>query len=140
MFVKIKFQMRDNFWLHSRLSVLWSSYFPDMQKENPVMIKFGRYSRYRLGSIKLHKHSGFSMITITAMFKDDNVPTEVVDHTIAHELIHYAHGFSSTKQRLHKHPHQGGIIKKEMQERGIEFLYEAYSLWVKSYKRRITGR
>src|SRR5690242_11590564 len=102
-----KMAARDNYWLLTRLNTIWGSYFNNVVRENPMIIKFGRYSKLRLGSIKLQRHSGVSLITITAMFKDPDIPTEVIDHTIAHELVHYTHGFSSKRKRLYKHPHAG---------------------------------
>src|SRR6266581_2437723 len=86
---------RDNVWLLSRLDYLWTYFFQSVSQDNPIFIKFGRHSRFRLGSIKYDQRSKSSHITITSMFKDSSVPVEVVDHTIAHELCHYAHGFSS---------------------------------------------
>ncbi len=129
--------LRDNVWLLSRLDFLWSKYFADITRVNPVFIRFGRYSKYRLGSIKLSRVSGRSFVTISSMFKDKKIPVEVVDHTIAHELTHYAHGFSSKRVRLHKYPHAGGVVKKEMEQRGMGYLYEAYRLWVKEYKNKL---
>lgn len=125
---------RDNNWLLSRLDYLWSTYFSDVAQTNPVFIKFGRYSKYRLGSIKLDRGSNHSSITITGMFKDEGIPVEVVDHTIGHELCHYTHGFSSPKPRLHRYPHHGGIVNKEMAARGMECLSKAYKIWVKGYR------
>ncbi len=134
---KPRITTRDNYWLLSRLNDLWSNYFSDVVRENPIIIKFGRYSKYRLGSIKLHRHSGYSFITITGMFKDLSIPPEVVDHTIAHELTHYAHGFSSQKTRLHKYPHAGGVVRREMSERGMQHLNDAYRQWVKIYREQL---
>ncbi len=125
---------RDNNWLLSRLDTIWTGYFEDITQDNPITIKFGRYSKYRLGSIKLNRVTKMSLITITGMFKSEKVAPEVVDHTIAHELIHYAHGFSSQKPRLHKYPHAGGIVNKEMSRRGMSHLIKAYKMWVKEYK------
>lgn len=128
--------VRDNNWLLSRLDYVWSEYFSDISQTNPVFIRFGRYSKYRLGSIKLNRRTDKSYITITAMFKNKNIPTEVIDHTIAHELVHYAHGFSSKKARLHKYPHAGGVVNKEMRDRGMYYLVKAYSAWVKQYRKQ----
>ncbi len=125
---------RDNAWLLSRLDYLWSRFFSDIHQINPVKIKFGRYSKYRLGSIKYNPASKLSQIIITAMFKKPSVPIGVVDQTIAHELCHYAHGFSSPKLRLHKYPHHGGIINQELKRRHLEHLTAAYNTWVKQYK------
>src|SRR3989338_5243227 len=116
---------RDNIWLLSRLDFIWSKYFADIPQTNKVFIKFGRFAKYRLGSIKLNRTTKSSYVTITSMFKDLNVPAEVVDHTIGHELVHYAHGFSSTQSRLHRYPHAGGVVKREMEERGMGYLHQA---------------
>lgn len=132
--------MRNDKWLLSRLDYLWTNYFPDIAQSNRVFIKFGRFAKYRLGSIKLNRTTKASYITITSMFKDSKIPSEVVDHTVGHELVHYAHGFSSTNARLHKYPHAGGVVKKEMSERGMGYLYEAYKKWVKQYRKELADQ
>lgn len=128
---------RDNNWLLSRLDYLWTKYFADIPQTNKFFIRFGRYAKYRLGSIKLNRKTKASFITITAMFKELSIPAEVVDHTIGHELTHYAHGFSSTQPRLHKYPHAGGVVKREMEERGMGYLHKAYHEWVKDYRKKL---
>lgn len=132
-------QIRDNNWLLSRLDSLWSEYFADVPQTNKVFIRFGRYAKYRLGSIRLNRQTKASYIIITAMFKDEKVPAEVVDHTIGHELVHYAHGFSSSNPRLHKYPHAGGVVRKEMAERGMEYLHQSYKQWVKLYRKKLSA-
>lgn len=127
---------RDNNWLLSRLDLIWSKHFSDITQTNPIFIKFGRYSKYRLGSIKLNRKTNKSYITITAIFKDNKVPAAVVDHTIGHELTHYAHGFSSKRARLHRYPHAGGVVQKEMENRGMVYLTKAYKLWIKEYRKQ----
>lgn len=130
---------RSDNWLLSRLDQIWSTYFADMDQTNPIQIRFGRYSKYRLGSIKLNRKNNRSYITITSMFKDPQIPMEVVDHTLGHELVHYAHGFSSKRARLHKYPHAGGVVKKEMEQRGMGHLNKAYRLWVKQYRIKLSA-
>lgn len=125
---------RDNKWLLSRLDTIWSKFFSDINQSNPIFIKFGRHSKYRLGSIRLDKRKNKSYITVTSMFKNSRVPIEVVDHTLAHELVHYTHGFSSKRTRLHKYPHAGGVVNKEMTRRGMGHLIKAYKAWIKDYK------
>lgn len=137
---RISKSKRDDVWLLSRLDYLWSNYFSNVRQINPVYIKFGRFSRFRLGSIRLDRLSKKSYITITGMFKDERVPQEVVDHTIAHELCHYTHGFSSPKPRLHKYPHHGGVIRKELEARGLHNLVKAYADWLKSYRKSLKAR
>ncbi len=125
---------RDNVWLLSRLDYIWSTHFADVPQTNRVYIKFGRHAKLRLGSIKLNPTTKSSLITITAMFKDPKIPVEVVDHTIGHELSHYTHGFSSLQPRLHKYPHEGGVVRKEMERRGMGHLHRAYNKWVREYR------
>lgn len=135
--IKISTSKRDDKWLISRLEYLWSNYFSNVEEVNPVYIKFGRYSKYRLGSIRLDYHSKKSFITITGMFKDPKIPVEVVDHTISHEMCHYAHGFSSSRPRLHKYPHHGGVIKKELESRNLHTLVKAYAKWLNEYRKTL---
>ena len=128
---------RNDNWLLSKLDLLWTKYFSEMDQTNPIFIRFGRYSKFRLGSIKLDRKKEKSYITITSMFKDLKIPEAVVEHTIAHELVHYAHGFSSKRTGLHRYPHAGGVVKKEMEERGLGNLNKAYKAWVKSYREKL---
>ena len=127
--------LRDSKWLLSRLDHIWSDYFPDVKQKNKVFIRFGRNSRFRLGSIRFDKRSGNSIITLTGIFRKDNLPLEVIDHTIAHELCHYTHGFSSPRPRLHKYPHHGGVIKKELISRGLGHLVKMYRNWIRQYRK-----
>lgn len=128
---------RDDKWLLSRLDYIWEKYFPDISQTNKVFISFGRFAKYRLGSIRLEKKTKASIIVITSMFRELSIPQAVVDHTIGHELVHYAHGFSSTNPRLHRYPHAGGVVKKEMGERGMGHLYDAYKGWIKIYRQTL---
>lgn len=134
---KLSQSPRNDNWLLSRLDFLWSGYFTDVKQVNPVFIRFGRYSKFRLGSIRFDKFSKKSYITITSLFKDEAVPVEVVDHTIAHELCHYTHGFSSPKPRLHRYPHHGGVIRRELGARGLGQLNDAYRKWLKGYRKSL---
>ena len=131
---------RDNNWLLSRLDLIWEKHFQDITQTNKVFLKFGRYSRLRLGSIKLDKRSGHTQITITSMFKELSVPTEVVDHTIGHELAHYAQGFSSPHPKLHRYPHEGGVVKRELMARGFHSELKVYQKWINSYKKKLYER
>lgn len=152
--------MRDNNWLKAELQNLLKKYFSEVKITNPIEIRFGREAKYRFGSIKLMKGSrgtrgirrqfsifnhrlsiskgpAKSIITITSMFRNQNIPVEVVEHTIAHELCHYAHGFSSTNKRLFKFPHHGGIVDAELKRRGAGDLITAYKKWLKDYRKTI---
>lgn len=131
--------MRDDRWLLARLDDLWSEHFSDVAQINPVFIRFGRFARLRFGSIRLDRRSKKTFIIITGMFKDLSIPQEIVDHTIAHELCHYGHGFSSPHKRLHRFPHEGGIIRRELENRGLIYLYKAYRRWIKDYREELKG-
>lgn len=124
---------RTNQWLLFRLEEIWSRYFKDIPQTNKVFISFGREAKYRFGSIKLNLNDSSSKIRVNALFKDSGIPQEIVDHTIAHELVHYTHGFSSPQPRLHQHPHRGGVMDKELKKRGLTKLVDFYKEWVKTY-------
>ncbi len=150
--------MRGDRWLKKQLDYLLKKYFSDVVVTNPIEIKFGREAKYRFGSIRLIKPKGVkllkslgvlkkrenpqkSIITITSMFAKESVPAEVVHYTIAHELCHYAHGFSSVNRRLFKYPHHGGIVNKELARRGALSLISAFKKWLKVYRAQIlSGR
>ena len=129
--------MRDNAWLEGRLDFIWRSYFKDVPKKNEVRIKFGRAARYRFGSIRLLLADDSSHILINGQFKDPRLSEKIVDHTIAHEMVHYAQGFSSPHPRLHLYPHRGGVIDKELSARGLQDLVKFYHRWVKNYIKAI---
>lgn len=144
--------MRDNAWLQEQLDHLLETYFADVALNNPVEIKFGREAKFRFGSIRLVKPRGLrraslallgklgpqkSAITVTSLFVRESVPVKVVQYTIVHELCHYAHGFSSTNKRLFKYPHHGGVVNRELKERGAEELIGAFKKWLKDYRVQI---
>ncbi len=144
---------RDNTWLEEKLYTIWEEYFADIPRKNMVLIKFGRSSARQLGSIKWAgrnariKHmfksrevqeyyenqddKRITIITITSKFKDVKIPEYVVLLTIAHELTHYAHGFSSPLSQSYIHPHKGGIIHKELAKRGLGELHKKAKKWIK---------
>lgn len=148
--------MRDNHWLREQLQYLLKTYFTNVAITNSLEIRFGREAKFRFGSIRLVAPKGIelsklirltkliktdkpqkSIITITSMFAAESVPASVVRYTIAHELCHWAHGFSSTNKRLFKYPHHGGIVNRELKERGAEELVQAFKRWLKEYRKEI---
>lgn len=132
--------MRDDSWLFQKLDEIWDNHFSDVPQTNDVIIKFGRKARQRLGSIKqetktrrdLLNKNRKTIITINGLFKDENIPEYVVTATIAHEMCHYAHGFSSPLEQRHPHPHYGGVVTKEMKMRGFEKELKLQKRWLKS--------
>jgi len=125
--------MRDNQWLAKRLEWLWRTYFADVPVSNEVIVRFGRSARTRLGSIKFGKRkiNPRSYITLTGLFRDEQVPDYVVDAVLAHELTHYAHGFHSPHSRLYRHPHAQGVVTKELTARGLGAIVREQKRWLK---------
>lgn len=134
--------MRDQEWLENRMECLQRKYFSDANIPNPLFIKFGQRARTRLGSIK-KKHQGSILdhltghfdteIVINGHFKDEKIPEYVIDAVIGHELCHYVHGFSSPLPQLAQYPHSGGIVNKEMRDRGIGEIERRQKRWIKTH-------
>ena len=145
--------IRDNKYLENLLYDLWENNFCDVARLNLVTIKYGKFSKRQLGSIKMIKDKDtfyryikkynldknifesktVSLINITKYFTYDYVPEYVVRATIAHELCHYTHGFSSPLKRMYRYPHQGGIIRKELESRGLYDEYKNSKRWLKNH-------
>ena len=128
--------MRNEIWLENRFDYIFKKYFFDLEATNEIIIKFSRKSRRQLGAIKqmrsrLVGKNNPTTIVINGFFRDEFIPEFVVDAVIAHELSHYAHGFNSPLPQLHRHPHRGGVIKKELAERGIADLEKRQKKWMK---------
>lgn len=132
---------RDQEWLETLLSNIWKDYFSDVAQPNPVVIKYGRKAKQRLGSISLDRNNpDISVITINPIYQDLEIPEYVVEATIVHELTHYAHGFNSPHGQKHRHPHSGGVIRQEFAERGLEEMYIKQRKWLKSDWPRIVEK
>lgn len=129
---------RDHKWLKSRLEAIWTRYFPDVAVANNVFVKFGRPTRTRLGSIKFgrRRQDPNTIITINGYFKDPEIPEFVVDAVLAHELTHYAQGFCSPHPQNHYHPHKGGVVRSELNDRGLHDLMKLEKKWIKENWRK----
>ena len=132
--------MRTNDWLENRLDFIIQNHFPDVDFKNNLFIAFGRRARTRLGSIKKVPKSRFfgpvfsdfeTHITINGHMQDAKIPEFVIDAVIAHELVHYTHGFNSPLPQLATHPHQGRIVDHEMINRGLAEILLQEKKWIK---------
>jgi hypothetical protein len=122
---------RDEQWLAQLLDFIWSNHFDDVEKVNEVRIKYGRKAKRRLGSIGLDRNNPtISVITINPIYRDADVPQHVIVATIVHEMTHYAHGFNSMHEQKQRHPHRGGVIRREFAERGLEDMYVNQKKWL----------
>lgn len=144
-------EIRTEQYLEETLFRLWDNYFTDIPRKNLVLIHYGKRSTRRLGSIKwadrrsriktllkrkqeligIDDDDRITLITITRCFQDKSIPDIVVDMTIAHELVHYAHGFHSPLPQLFEKPHQGSIVKKELIKRGLSNELKIAEKWLK---------
>ena len=129
--------MRDDNFLMQRLEQIWILLFDEIPKMNKVVIKFKGKSRNRFGYIR--KTGNDSFIGINELFKFEIVPEYIIDLTIAHELSHYAHGFNSPLEKKYKHPHKGGVVTKELKNRGFDKMIKKEKMffrheWPKIYE------
>ena len=133
--------MRTNSWLAERLTDLHLNHFSDVPIENLILVRFGRASRTRFGSIIARPKKGHTKpvtyITINSLFQDLAVPDFVIDATLAHEFVHYSHGFHSPLKQAYKFPHKGDIVNKELRKRGIGSILDMQTEWAKNDYRQI---
>jgi hypothetical protein len=122
--------MRDDEWLEQRFDQLWSLFFPDIEKRN-ISIRWKGKWKNKFGHITTTKDKKREIV-INKLFKDLQVPEDVIKLTIAHEIVHYSHGFHSHLPRLHKHPHLGGIVEKDLKKRGFSYMLKKEKEWQKN--------
>ncbi len=108
--------MRDNIILKERLTQISEKLFPELDTNN-IVIKFKGRSKYKFGHIKRTRND--TEIAINSLFKHLLVPQYIIDLTIAHELVHYSHGFQSPLPKKFKYPHKGGVVRKELIRKGL---------------------
>lgn len=124
---------RGERWLIQMLDEIWERHFVDTPRVNRVLVSFGGAWKTRLGLITMSEDEKISYIQINALLRYPEVPEIVARVTTAHEMVHYAHGFGSPLPRRYKHPHRGGIVKRELLRRGMAHEYERYDEWVYSH-------
>lgn len=123
---------RDNSWLIRRMNVIWQKLMPEIERKNEIKILFKGKWKNQFAKIKKLK-DGSTEISINALFRFRDIPDFILDTTIAHELVHYMHGFQSPYPRQFKYPHQGGIVDKEMKKRGFGFLMDLEKDWIENH-------
>jgi hypothetical protein len=136
--------IRDDWWLAQMLDRIWTQHFADTPRINVVSVTFGGVWKTRLGLITMTEDQTATFIEINRLLRLIEVPDVVAKITVAHELVHYAHGFGSPLPRRYKHPHRGGIVKRELLRRGMAADYDKYDAWVYDrwydlYGQRVAG-
>lgn len=122
---------RDDLWLQRELNYLWSVFFSDVPRANVVEISYARFWKTRLGLITLSQSGKKTFIKINGFLRFPEVPDFVATATIAHELVHYSHGFGSPLSQKYSHPHRGGIVARELNQRGLGFEQSLSNRWLK---------
>ncbi len=120
---------RTDDWLLQELRSLWQSFFWDIPQANQVDISFARAWKTRLGLIRLSETGGHTYIGLNLLLRESQVPEQVITVTIAHEIVHYAHGFGSPLPRKHRHPHNGDIVTRELVSRGLASQLRVFKEW-----------
>lgn len=123
--------MRDDLFLADRLNQIWKMLFPEVERKNNILIKFKGKWRNKFGHIKMLKNKD-TEIAINSHFKKMEIPEYIIDLTIAHELVHYMHGFNSPLEKRFKHPHKGNIVNRELVERGFGAMMKKEKEFVKT--------
>lgn len=101
------------------LDIIWQRYFSDITRMNEVTIAYSYPWKTRLGLIRMSLDSLHSFIGINALLQHAFIPSSVLITTIAHELVHYVHGFGSPLPRRYEHPHANHVVEHELEQRGL---------------------
>jgi hypothetical protein len=112
------------------LAEIWQRYFADVPHANQVDIAYCQPWKRRLGLIRLSLDNTTSFIGVNALLQLSQVPEYILMITIAHELVHYAHGFGSPLPRLHEHPHANNVVKRELESRGLGETLGLCDAWI----------
>lgn len=126
---------RNNKWLCEKLIKVWRQYFPDLSPRNKIFVRFGQPARRQLGKIKYGRkdqENPNTYIVINGLFRQLIIPDFVIDAVLAHELVHYLHGFRSPYQQQFSHPHRGGVVDRELTQRGLSDIIKMQKQWLKT--------
>ncbi len=77
--------------------------------------------------------SAHSFIGINSLLQHKDIPDEVLITTIAHELVHYTHGFGSPLPRLYEHPHANRVVDIELEQRGLGNALLQSNKWIDAH-------
>jgi hypothetical protein len=121
---------RDERWLREEVDDVWARYFPDTPRVNSVDVAWQRPWKRRLGVISLSHDERTTRIGLNCLLARPEVPYCVALITIAHELVHYAHGFGSPLPRKYPHPHRGNVVVRELKARGLAHVHDEYLEWI----------
>ncbi|HEY3111436.1 MAG TPA: hypothetical protein VGL23_21950 [Chloroflexota bacterium] len=115
------------------MDVIWRRYFADTPRVNTVEVAFRRPWMRRLGVISLSEDEQTTRIGVNSLLAHGDAPYCLTLITVAHELVHYCHGFGSPLPRKYPHPHRGGIVNRELMARGLERELDEYGQWIQQH-------
>lgn len=116
--------------LNLYLDALWLRHFADVSRPNAIQIAYGAPWKTRLGLIRLSLDETVSFIGINALLSRSEVPEYVLVTTIAHELVHYTHGFGSPLLRRYEHPHANRVVERELELRELASYLRCCNQWI----------
>jgi len=123
--------MRDNEWLQKRLDEIWLNSFSDVPRNNIVKTRFKGRWKNKFGHIRMLRDKS-TEIVVNGVFRNEIIPEYIIDLTIAHELVHYSHGFHSPLPRMYRYPHQGGVVNQDLKRRGFAENLRLERKWIKT--------
>lgn len=101
------------------LHFIWRTYFSDTPRVNEVHIAYSYPWKSRLGLIRLSLDNSITLIGINTLLQHPQVPDYVLLTTVAHELVHYKHGFGSPLPRRYKYPHANKVVDHELEAHNL---------------------
>jgi len=119
--------------LTSYLHVIWTNYFFDTPCINEVHISYTYPWKSRLGLIRLSLDNTITFIGINTLLQHPYVPEYVLLTTVAHELVHYKHGFGSPLPRQYKHPHANKVVDRELEAHHLGKMLRSCNEWIDRY-------
>lgn len=119
--------------LSTYLESIWQEYFADVTRVNEIQIAYSYPWKSRLGLIRLSLDESVSFIGINTLLQLPQVPECVLLTTIAHELVHYTHGFGSPLPRPYKHPHANHVVDRELERRHLGEQLSSCNEWIDKY-------
>jgi hypothetical protein len=115
------------------LNWIWQYYFTDCLRMNEVVIDYCYPWKSRLGLIRLSLDTTLTYIGINSLLQLSEVPEYVLVTTIAHEMVHYLHGFGSPLPRRYKHPHANRVVERELEQRDLGQYLHSCNEWIDNY-------
>lgn len=116
--------------LSAYLALIWQHYFSDIARVNDVTIAYSYPWKSRLGLIRMSLDGTHSFIGINALLQHATPPPSLLITTIAHELVHYVHGFGSPLPRRYDHPHANYVVERELEQRGLGDYLQHANEWI----------